>query len=154
MTELPSIGKLSCGTKVRRPNSRFSSRMPDDIAVSLRDAFLAEYLKTYGYRDESPIELAKIKLTARGLRERRLDFGAIHVEERAAARGDKQRAIAFNRGDRPVPVPVISRADLAQTPAAGPLVVEEFDATIVVPENAMVHRDTVGNVVIDLGDEP
>jgi hypothetical protein len=32
-------------------------------------------------------------------------------------------------------------------------VIEEFDATIVVPGNATVHRDTIGNVVIDLGDE-
>jgi len=125
-----------------------------DIAASLREAFLAEYLKTYGYRDDSPIELAKIRLTARGLRDRRLDFGAIHVEVRAAARGDKERAIAFGRGERPVQVPVISRADLGPTPAAGPLVVEEFDATIVVPENAAVHRDAVGNVVIDLGAQP
>jgi N-methylhydantoinase A len=125
-----------------------------DILAALRDAFLSEYLKTYGYRDESPIELAKVRLTARGLRERRLDFGDTHVEVRAAARGERQRAIAFNRGERPVQVPVISRADLKPTPAAGPLVVEEFDATIVVPESAAVHRDAVGNVVIDFGDAP
>jgi N-methylhydantoinase A len=47
----------------------------------------------------------------------------------------------------------VSRADLAPTPAAGPLVIEEFDATIVVPAAAAVHRDRIGNVVIDLGAE-
>lgn len=125
-----------------------------DILAALGDAFLAEYLKVYGYRDESPIELVKISLTARGLRERRLDFGAIRVDERPPAHGGKERAIAFGRGSDAVPVPVIGRADLGATPKAGPLVVEEFDATIVVPGSAMVHRDGVGNVVIDLGDEP
>ncbi len=129
-------------------------RNEGDIAAGMRDAFLAEYLKTYGYRDDSPIELARIRLTARGLRDQRLDFNAIHVDERPPARGDKQRAIAFTRGERPVQVPVVSRADLKPTPMTGPLVVEEFDATVVVPQYATVHRDRVGNVVIDFGDPP
>ena len=122
-----------------------------DSVAALRDGFLAEYLKTYGYRDESPIELVKIRLTARGLRERRLDFGTIQIKAQAAAKSDKQRAIVFERGEPAVPVPVVSRADLAPTPDAGPLVIEEFDATIVVPAGAAVHRDRIGNVVIDLG---
>jgi N-methylhydantoinase A len=125
-----------------------------DSVAALRDGFLAEYLKTYGYRDESPIELVKIRLTARGLRERRLDFGAIQIEAQAAAKSDKQRAIVFERGQQAVSVPVVSRADLAPTPAAGPLVIEEFDATIVVPAGAAVHRDRIGNVVIEFGAEP
>ena len=87
------------------------------------------------------------------MRERRLDFGAIQIKAQAAAKSDKQRAIVFERGEPAVPVPVVSRADLAPTPAAGPLVIEEFDATIVVPAGAAVHRDRIGNVVIDLGAE-
>jgi N-methylhydantoinase A len=123
-----------------------------DIAASLREEFLAEYLKTYGYRDETPIELVKIRLTARGLREQRLDFGDIQAEVRPAAHSANQRAISFSRGEQPVLVPVMSRSNLSQSPVAGPLVVEEFDATIVVPGNATVHRDGIGNVIIDLGD--
>lgn len=123
-----------------------------DIIVSLREKFLAEYFKTYGYRDESPIELVKIRLTARGQRERRLDFGDIQVELRPAAQSVKQRSISFNRGEPPVLVSVISRSSLSRIPAAGPLVVEEFDTTIVVPGHATAHRDGIGNVVIELGD--
>jgi N-methylhydantoinase A len=122
--------------------------------AALREGFLAEYLKTYGYRDESPIELVKIRLTARGLRDRRLDFGTIEIEAKAAAKSGKQRAIVFDRGEPAVPVPVVSRADLAPTPSAGPLVIEEFDATIVVPAGSAVHRDRIGNVVIDVAAEP
>jgi N-methylhydantoinase A len=123
-----------------------------DIIGSLKARFLAEYLKTYGYCDEAAIELVKIRLTARGLRERRLDFGAIRIEVRPSAPSTEQRAISFNRGEAPALVPVISRAALSPTPVAGPLVIEEFDATIVVPGSATVRRDTIGNVVIDLGD--
>ena len=53
---------------------------------SLKERFVAEYLKTYGYRDETAIELVKIRLTARGLRERRLDFAESH-DRIAAGRG-------------------------------------------------------------------
>jgi N-methylhydantoinase A len=123
-----------------------------DIAAALREEFLAEYLKTYGYRDETPIELVKIRLTARGLREQRLDFGDIQAEVRPAAHSASQRAISFSRGEPPVLVPVMSRSGLSPSPVAGPLVVEEFDATIVVPCHATVHRDGIGNVVVDLGD--
>jgi N-methylhydantoinase A len=123
-----------------------------DVTTSLREKFLAEYFKTYGYRDESPIELVKIRLTARGQRERRLDFGDIQVEVRPAAPSAKQRSISFNRGEPPVLVSVISRSSLPRIAAAGPLMVEEFDTTIVVPCHATVHRDGIGNVVVELGD--
>ena len=123
-----------------------------DIITSLREKFLAEYFKTYGYRDESPIELVKIRLTARGQRERRLDFGDIQVEARPAAPSAKQRPISFNRGEPPVLVSVIGRSSLPPVPTAGPLVVEEFDTTIVVPGHATAHRDGIGNVVVELGD--
>ncbi len=124
-----------------------------DIIASMKQCFVDEYFKTYGYRDETAIELVKIRLTARGLREQRLDFGKIYIEVRPAALGAKKREISFNRGEPSVWVPVVSRSALSQMPAAGTLVIEEFDATIVVPGNATVHRDTIGNVVIDLGDE-
>jgi N-methylhydantoinase A len=121
-----------------------------DIIASLRERFVAEYLKTYGYRDETAIELVKIRLTARGLRERQLDFGKSHIEMRPAAPGAEKRLISPARGEPSVWVPMVNRSALADTPAAGPLVIEEFDATIVVPGDATVHRDRIGNVVIDL----
>ena len=54
--------------------------------------FVAEYLKTYGYRDESPIELVKLRVVGRGLREQRLDFAHLHIEARAGAPAARSRA--------------------------------------------------------------
>ena len=132
--------------------SRFRSADAGDITTALRDDFLAEYFKTYGYRDETAIELVKIRLTARGLRDRRLAFGDIRVEERPAAQSTGQRPISFDRGEPPVWSPSCRRSSLSRLPVAGPLVVEEFDTTIVVPGNATAHRDGIGNVIVDLGD--
>ena len=123
-----------------------------DIVTSLKDGFLAEYRKTYGYRDETPIELVKIRLTARGCASGG-STSAISTSRcgrrRKAPNNVRYRSTAASR---PSWFPVIGRTGLSQQPVDGPLVVEEFDTTIVVPGHATVHRDRVGNVVIDLGD--
>jgi len=45
--------------------------------------------------------------------------------------------------------PVLRRSDISG-PRAGPLIVEEYDATCVVPPGAVAHLDAGGNIVIDL----
>jgi N-methylhydantoinase A len=46
---------------------------------------------------------------------------------------------------------VIDRAALRLEPRAGPLIVEEYEGTTVVPPDATAQRDTAGNIVITLG---
>ena len=112
--------------------------------------FVAEYLKTYGYRDESPIELVKLRVVGRGLRQQRLDFKQMRIEARAGAPAARSRRIAFARGSAGIDTAVVPRAAVSASPRRGPLVIEEFDATIVVPPDAAVSRDPMGNVVLDL----
>ena len=45
--------------------------------------------------------------------------------------------------------PVLARADLGSG-RDGPLIVEEYDATCVVPPGARAERDAAGNIVIEL----
>jgi N-methylhydantoinase A len=45
--------------------------------------------------------------------------------------------------------PVIPRADLT-TPHQGPCLIEEYDATCVVPPGGTAGLDTYGNIVLDL----
>ena len=45
--------------------------------------------------------------------------------------------------------PVLARADLA-TPRQGPCIIEEYDATCVVPPGARAERDGGNNIVITL----
>ncbi len=45
--------------------------------------------------------------------------------------------------------PVLGRADLSAS-RAGPLIIEEYDATCVVPPGARAERDEAGNIVISL----
>jgi len=48
-----------------------------------------------------------------------------------------------------LPARVLARGDLA-TPVTGPAVIEEYDATCVVPPGARASLDAWGNVVIEL----
>jgi N-methylhydantoinase A len=121
----------------------------DDLA-ELEARFVAEYVKTYGYKDESPIELVKLRVIGRGLRERRLDFGHLAIEPRAGAPAAPSRPIHFARGSAAIDTEVVARAALTPSPRRGPLVIEEFDATTIVPPDALVHSDAMGNIVLDL----
>ena len=121
----------------------------DDLG-ELAARFVAEYLKTYGYKDESPIELVKLRVVGRGLRERRLDFKQLAVESRAGAPTTRSRAIRFSRGGAAIDTEIVPRSALSSSPRRGPLVIEEFDSTTVVPPDASVHRDLLGNIVLEL----
>ena len=48
--------------------------------------------------------------------------------------------------------PVLARADLTATERQGPLIVEEYDGTTVVPPDATARLDDFGNIVVALPD--
>jgi N-methylhydantoinase A len=49
-----------------------------------------------------------------------------------------------------LPTPVVARSALSATARPGPLIVEEYDATCLVPPNARVTLDPRGNIMIEL----
>ena len=49
--------------------------------------------------------------------------------------------------------PVVNRHDISAAITAGPIIVEELDATTVIPPWAAVHRDELGNLLIDITED-
>ena len=96
----------------------------------------------------------KLRVAGRGLRERRLDFKQLAIESRAGAPAARSRAIHFARGAAAVDTEVVARSALSSSARRGPLVIEEFDATTVVSPDASVHRDAMGNIVLEPGAFP
>jgi len=125
---------------------------PIDAAMlkHLEEAFGAEHERTYGHRagPEEPVELVAIQLVGAGLRD---DGSALQraAPSRVAAAKPSSRKAWF--GDRHgwLDTPVLGRADLAAS-RAGPLIIEEYDATCVVPPGTRAERDEGGNIVISL----
>jgi N-methylhydantoinase A len=117
-----------------------------DKVDALRDAFQREYAATYGYASDEDLELVNVRCVATGVREHRLDFRAVSVAGDPAAPG--RRAVHFTRGAPAVDTPVVGRESITAEPTAGPLIVESYDSTVVVPPAASVARDPFGNLVI------
>ena len=124
-----------------------------DMFAQIREAFVAEYFKTYGYKDQTPLELVKVTVTGRGLRQSRLDFNAMQIEHRAGAARSGHRMVSFARGEAPVETEIVPRSAISATPRPGPLIVEEFDATVVVAPDVTISRDKMDNLVLEIGSQ-
>jgi N-methylhydantoinase A len=119
---------------------------PLDIAY-LEEAFGREHEKTYGHRAgaDEPVELVSIQVVGQGVRE-----GAAVPERVRASRSEPTppppRKAYFGSW---IETPVVRRSDLAKL-RTGPLIVEEYDATCVVPPGARAGLDAGSNIVIQL----
>ena len=120
----------------------------EDFA-QIRERFIAEYFKTYGYRDSTPIELMKVRVAGRGLRDNRLDFGNMKIAARAGSSRTGTRQISFARGEPRSPSRSSTAARVGSAARQGPLIIEEFDATIVVPPDAKALKDAIGCIVLE-----
>jgi N-methylhydantoinase A len=129
------------------PGGRFGPGTVD----ALRRAFAAEYTATYGYASEEPLELVNLRLVATGRRPHRLDVARVTASSGHGVTAAGRRPVHFTRGDGPVDTPVVGREAVGAAPVPGPLVVESYDSTVVVPPGAAVHADPQGILVIELG---
>jgi N-methylhydantoinase A len=73
-----------------------------------------------------------------------------------APRGDAAPASLGNRqvtfdGREHFDVPVYARDDLTAAPLNGPLIIEQFDSTTVVPSGWTATLDKFGNIIVEKG---
>ena len=91
-----------------------------------------------------------IQVVGSGLREGGGRAAARDVEPRRNRPRRPPRRAYFGEEHGWIETPVLRRADLATSRRAGPLIVEEYDATCVVPPGAHAELDAAGNIVIEL----
>ncbi len=125
-------------------------RIDGAMVAQLEEAFGQEHERTYGHRAgaEEPVELVSIQLVGQGLREgarvpRRVRSSRPEIE------APPPRPAYFGPEIGWVETPILGRSDLANT-RTGPLIIEEYDATCVVPPGATVQLDSGGNIIIEL----
>lgn len=120
-------------------------------AAALRDleeAFGVEHERTYGHRagTDEPVELVSIQVVGHGLRAN--DALPEHTAPARSEAAIPPRRAYFGPETGWIETPVLRRTDLAAE-RAGPLIVEEYDATCLVLPGWRARLDDAGNVVIE-----
>jgi N-methylhydantoinase A len=112
----------------------------------IADLFAQEHEKTYGFRapDGEAVELMGLSVMARGMSDRPRLPGRIAPFAQAVPAS--RRAWFPDHGW--VDTPVTDRAGLVDT-LAGPLIVQEYDATCLVPPGMSAGVDDFGNIRLD-----
>ena len=122
--------------------------------AELEEAFGREHERTYGHRagPDEPVELVSVQVVGRGLPDTPRLPDRLHLV-RAAPAAATSRPVYFGPKLRWLDAPVLGRADLA-TPRRGPCIIEEYDATCVVPPHGEAALDRWGNIVMTLTPAP
>jgi N-methylhydantoinase A len=113
---------------------------------ALAESFGREHERTYGHRAESdPVEVVALRLRAS------LPAPDLPLPQ-AVASGDKgrTRSAYFGASHGWIDTPVLGRGDLLSEPAEGPLIVEDYDSTTLVPPDATGCLDAWGNIVMEM----
>jgi len=118
---------------------------------ALRERFDQEHDRTYGYRSaDEVLEVVNLRVIARGLSPFSRVPARLTVDEPDGGRVFARRRAYFGPEHGWCEVPVLSRGALRSE--EGPLIVEQYDTTIVVPPGCRVTVDDAYNVIVDVGE--
>ena len=128
-----------------------SSGPIDSAAIAtLEEAFGVEHERTYGHRagPEEPVELVNIELVGQGIPERTRVPEKLQKKSVASPK-EQIREAYFGPVEGWRKARIIDRESLAQG-VEGPIIIEEYDATCLVPPGAAAVLDDYGNIIIRL----
>ena len=127
----------------------FANGRLDGTAIeALCRRFEAEHLARYGhaFSGEFPVEVVNLRLVGS-----RKPDGAREIRADRTPRTEPtgRRTAYFGPTLGSAETPVAGRSFLTETPTPGPLVIEEYEGTAVVPPDCSARLDSVGNIVIE-----
>jgi N-methylhydantoinase A len=127
---------------------------PGDLLADLVERFHTEHARTYGHRSAGdPVELVTMRIKARVLSE----HGARTYSQLSAGKGPapavpetSYRNAYFGSAHGWIRTPVVARSGLGKSWRSGPIVIEEYDATCVVPPRARARVDELQSIEIEI----
>jgi len=127
---------------------------PGDKLADMVERFHAEHARTYGHRSEGdPVDLVAIRINARVISKQ----GSSTYSQLFAAKApvtetleSAHRNAYFGKAHGWIRTPVVARSDLSKSWRSGPIVIEEYDATCVVPPGSRARVDDLQNIEIDV----
>jgi len=120
----------------------------------IAEIFAREHERTYGHQAEGdPVQIVNLRIVARVPRDRVVPSALLDSSSSPRSRfggGRREAYLGRHHGIRAVPV--MDRFELAGGEArCGPLLIDEYDATTLVPPGCSARLDDVGNIVIRIG---
>jgi N-methylhydantoinase A len=115
------------------------------------DLYRREFARTFGYTTAEPILIENVRLVVSVAPPDPPVETVLAALSRATAHlpPAADRPVVYRHHRAPVPTPVIRRSDLDGTRRRGPMVIEEYDSTTVVPPESAACRDEYGNLIIE-----
>jgi N-methylhydantoinase A len=116
---------------------------------ALQLAFEAEHERLYGHRSDpdNPVEVVAVRLVGRAAVHDQPAGRLKPAERRDAGQPQSSRLAYFGQAWGMLETPVLTRRQLT-APLTGPLLVDEYDSTTVVPPDMQVRLDEEGNMVL------
>ncbi|HSV80306.1 MAG TPA: hydantoinase/oxoprolinase family protein, partial [Ramlibacter sp.] len=122
---------------------------PADFLQRVVQAFHAEHRRTYGHASETDaIEVVNLRVSGTLADDGQAAPG--WLAQRADTLARSTRSAYFGPAHGLLETPVVARAALRAGPLQGPLIVEEYDSTVVIPPGASAVADEHHNIVITL----
>ncbi len=137
-------GQLSELTVVMPPGNVTQKNL-----AQLGEAFAEEHEKSFGHRTDAPYQLVNLRVIARGLSEESRVPERLGSPSTTNQSGDAQRRVYFGPNVGWNDTSVVGRDDLDTNPAIGPLIIEEYDSTTVVPPGWRASVDQWRNILLE-----
>ncbi len=117
--------------------------------LQLGESFQQEHERTYGYRLDAPFQLCGLKIVARGISLESRVPESVNPIAPGNKSGPSQRQVFFGSPHEWLLTPVVSRSSLDGSSTDGPLVVEEYDSTTLIPPGWRAALDSFNNITLE-----
>jgi N-methylhydantoinase A len=124
---------------------------PRTPVAAIAEAFAREHERTYGHRaDADPVQIVNVRIVARIPRDRFFPSAMSSNNSSMSGRiGGSMRNAYFGQQHGARATPVLSRLELdREEPRRGPLLIDEYDATTLVPPGCSARLDHINNILI------
>jgi N-methylhydantoinase A len=156
---LDELGGREAGAVRWRADLRYAGQgfeLPVDLsagasAAEIRERFEREYRRTYGHElENAAIEFVALRVVASVAPDRAAERFRMRRSTHSSARA---RSAYFGKAHGLHETPVIGRNELTSRPRQGPLIIEEYEGTTVVPPHANAALDVYDNIVITFAED-
>jgi len=143
--DMKYVGQTSELT-ISMPNDSFSNESINNV----KEIYMNEHEKTFGYKVDEPMQLVNMRIIARGISSSSRIPDQINIDQKTNQTKDNQRNIYFGKKTGWITAPIIDRLFLNKKPIQqGPIIIEEYDSTTIVPPNWNASLDSMNNIILE-----